>query len=592
MRARLSARHVVSGVALGLAFAVVPAAIGWATRNHAVRVAAPAVAIVGGAAGAWVARRRRWSDTEVALYLDEQLGTPETITTAVGMRADRVEGAADDPSDASDVVFERAAHALRAARPNQARPVVLRPVHAALPMAAAALVALALAPREPPATVVTAKALAATRVTDAEGLAKVVALAHVDARDDAQRKRLEALAKDAEKLRDEVRKGLEPEGALGKIARLRDAIVAERLSLGDGEARGGLESAVAKLGENAVTKRAGEALGEHDAKAMDEEMERIANEREKGDRTLAQRALSDAARAAAQGGAKEIEKSLLDSKDGLEARGRRAALLRDLAQAMKEAGAETSATASALERLDREATDSAAKQLAEAMAKALEKLTPEERKRLAEKLAKMAAKGATQSDPAGAKKLAKELESGEGQKELEDRLKGLANEDDEAAEAKRDDALDSAQEGADEAKSGLSGTPMPMPASGENAGEEGPGGPGGGKSGRPGDGEAAGSGNGRAGGKGGRDDKGTGDHAGASAPLDGETMRARAHAKLRKAPGLPGAVTTFTTGKAGGTANARGTGDLGAVGPGEVDGVEHSDVPQEYREQVRQYFQP
>ena len=55
---------------------------------------------------------------------------------------------------------------------------------------------------------------------------------------------------------------------------------------------------------------------------------------------------------------------------------------------------------------------------------------------------------------------------------------------------------------------------------------------------------------------------------------------------------MPGTITTYTTGKAGGTANARGTGDLRVVGPREIDGVEHSDVPEEYREQVRQYFQP
>ena len=51
-------------------------------------------------------------------------------------------------------------------------------------------------------------------------------------------------------------------------------------------------------------------------------------------------------------------------------------------------------------------------------------------------------------------------------------------------------------------------------------------------------------------------------------------------------------MTTFVPGKSGGTANTRGTGDLRSVGPTEVDGVERSDVPQEYREHVRQYFQP
>jgi hypothetical protein len=55
---------------------------------------------------------------------------------------------------------------------------------------------------------------------------------------------------------------------------------------------------------------------------------------------------------------------------------------------------------------------------------------------------------------------------------------------------------------------------------------------------------------------------------------------------------MPGTVTAYTAGKAGGTANTLGTGSLGVVGPGEVDGIENSDVPQEYREHVRQYFQP
>jgi hypothetical protein len=55
---------------------------------------------------------------------------------------------------------------------------------------------------------------------------------------------------------------------------------------------------------------------------------------------------------------------------------------------------------------------------------------------------------------------------------------------------------------------------------------------------------------------------------------------------------MPGSVTSYVPGRSGGTANTRGTGDLRIVGPAEVDGVERSDVPQEYRDHVRQYFQP
>ena len=97
--------------------------------------------------------------------------------------------------------------------------------------------------------------------------------------------------------------------------------------------------------------------------------------------------------------------------------------------------------------------------------------------------------------------------------------------------------------------------------------------------------------NGHAGGPGGHD-VGTGDHTGSTGPVDAQTLKSRANGKLNKSQAMPGAVTVTAQGRAGGTANTRGTGDLKIVGPNEIDGVERSDVPQEYREQVRQYFQP
>jgi len=74
--------------------------------------------------------------------------------------------------------------------------------------------------------------------------------------------------------------------------------------------------------------------------------------------------------------------------------------------------------------------------------------------------------------------------------------------------------------------------------------------------------------------------------------VNADTLKSRAHGHINKAQGMPGSITTTAQGRAGGTANVRGTGDLKVVGPSEVDGVERSDVPQEYRDQVRQYFQP
>ena len=67
-------------------------------------------------------------------------------------------------------------------------------------------------------------------------------------------------------------------------------------------------------------------------------------------------------------------------------------------------------------------------------------------------------------------------------------------------------------------------------------------------------------------------------------------MRAQAH--LNAAAAMPSAVTTFSPGRAGDVAAALTTGDLRAVGSDQLDGVEKSDVPQEYRDHVRQYFNP
>jgi hypothetical protein len=47
-----------------------------------------------------------------------------------------------------------------------------------------------------------------------------------------------------------------------------------------------------------------------------------------------------------------------------------------------------------------------------------------------------------------------------------------------------------------------------------------------------------------------------------------------------------------TEGRAGESANLRGTGALGQVGASEIEGVTRGDVPEEYREQVGRYFQP
>jgi hypothetical protein len=594
VRTRLLARRALTGLAVGLALAVLPALLAWKTGHGALRPFCALVGIPGAAAGLVVARRKRWSDTDVALWLDDRLDTDEAITTAVELR-----NQAEDDDEARAVVVSTAAAALAGADETRARPAVLRPLHALVPLAVAALVLVTRSAMPVPPVKAQVPGETKVQIGQVEGLRKVAQLGQASARDDAQKQRLEQIAKDADKLRADLDKGLEKREALDRIAKLRDEIAAERLTLGEGEKRAGLEAAVSKLEQNDTTKEAAKALGDHDLEKMDREMERIANAREKRDRDSAKKALEDAAAAAKANGAKDVGKALEQDKKSLEEREKRAEALRDLEKAMEDSGVASPEQKSEAESLDRKGTDEAAKKLADAMGKALEKLTPEERKKLAEKLKQQAGKGRSQSSPQDLKDLADDLATPEGQKKLEDELKEMADQDDESPESKGQKGLDDAEQGADGAEGEINGQepgqegdgpgqgkgggkmPIPIPGQGNGATPNGAGQNGG---------DASGDGSG---GPGHHHDTGTGSHVGQTEAVGAAgTLKSRAHGPMNKAPGMPGTSTGWTPGKTGGTANVQGTGALGAAGPAEVDGVDHSEVPEEYREQVRQYFQP
>ena len=458
VRGRLLARRVLSGAALGLALAIVPAVVAWQTRHGALRPVCALLGVVGAAAGVVVARRRRWSDVDVALWLDDRLGTQEAIATAVELR----NGAEDDDA-ARAVVVSTAATALAQVPDDgvrRARPVVLRPLQALGPIAAVALALVARSPLPALPVVAAAPGEARVQITQVEGLRKVAELGKAHARDEAQRQRLDQIAKDADKLRVDLEKGLEKREALDRLAKLRDEIAAEKLTLGDGERRAGLEAAISKLQQQEATQEAAKALGDHDLEKMDREMERIANAREKQDRNAAKHALDDAAAAARSAGAGDVGKALEEQKRALEQREKRAEALRDLEKAMEDSGTASPDQQSQSEALDRKGSDESARKLAEAMGKALEKLTPEQRRRLAEKLREQAAKqgkNGPQSDPQDLKDMADGLSSPEGQQKLEDQLRQLADQDDQSPEAQGQQQLDGAEQGADGAEGQLNG---------------------------------------------------------------------------------------------------------------------------------------
>ena len=255
VRSRLAFRHALSGAAFGLVVALAASAVAWRIGRAELRRDAPWIGGAGMLVGLAAARRKRWSDTDVALYLDERLSSDEVITTAVDMR-DSSDDLASDAARA--VVLNAAHHALAAKNANSARPRVFKPIHALLPLAAAGLVFVIRAPMPTRPLLPETPGASTIKVADIEGLKRVADLAKMDARDEAQRERLDKISKDAEKLKDDLAKGMEKREAQDRIAHLQDELTEERMSLGAGEKRAGLESAVSKLQEAGRDERGSE----------------------------------------------------------------------------------------------------------------------------------------------------------------------------------------------------------------------------------------------------------------------------------------------------------------------------------------------
>jgi hypothetical protein len=572
VRQRVTSRYVLSGMAVGLVAGALTAGVCWKLGKGSWRPWTATVGALGALAGGVVAYRRRWRDDEVALYLDGRLGTLEVVTTALelGTSEDR-----EDPTRA--VVLNQAVSALQKGDPKQVRPPVFQLWHAAIPVAGALIGYVAWIPLPPKAAIVAPPGSDKVTLAEIQGLEKVEALAKLTARDDEQRKRLDKIAADAKKLREKLRKGMERREALDEIARMQDALQAERLSLGDGERRQGLEAALAQLAKNSITKDAAKALADKDLVKFDEEMAKIANQREKSDREKAKKALEDAIKAAQANGAKDVAKALEKQKELLEQRGKRADLLKELGKSLNDSLSEEQRKQMGDTLNGRPKDDKDARKMAKAMEDALKKLSPEERKRLAERLKKQLKEQGDSLDPQMQQDLgemAKNLDTEEGRKKLAEELKRMANESDDE-ESERQKGLDGAQKGLGQMQKKMGAVPVPMGGS-----------PGGKPGGQPG-------GNGNKPGKGGPGSGGgVGDHKGSTKELTAEELRSRAKTKVHKGAPNKGITIGRTAGKSGDSANVKGTGELGKVGPGEVKGVDKSEVPEEYREHVGRYFQP
>lgn len=596
VRRRLAARTALTGAAIGLATGVGAAAVLWWQRLGDLRPMTAALGALGAAAGVLVARRRALSDPEVALLLDRRLGTDEVIATALELSR------TDDASDpARGVVLERATTTLQKADGKAVRTRLWLRRHALAPVAAAAIAALSLAPLPPaPPAPEVAPGAEMVKLADVKGLEKIEALAQADARDDAQKKRLADLAEEARKLREKLKDGAPRREVQSDVARLADGIAAERLSLGEGEQRKGLEAAIGQLGADPALEKAAKALGDRDLTAFDEEMERLANSADKESRERAKKALEEAAEAAKKEGAKDVAKMLEEQKKLFEQLEKKSEKLRELSKALEGAMGEDALGEEgkrALSELGRSGSPEAQRKLAESLERALGNMTDEQRKKLADAMKRQLEEqqaeggGMAPGNPEELQDLADKLGTPEGQKALEEMLKQMAEAPPPGAEGERQRQLGEAERGLGELGQQLGGVPIPMAGNGPGAGNGSGSGNDGSGSGN-GTGNGAGNGNGNGGpGQGGT--PGPGDKGdGSTEKVEAGDLRSRAATRINPGAPMPGVVMGRTTGRPGETANLRGTGDLGEVRAQEMEGVTRGDVPEEYREQVGRYFQP
>jgi hypothetical protein len=564
---RLRARAVRRALGLSSALdagafaAGVAVAVGGATwaigLGHAWAVAAAALGL-GALAGVVHSRRTRWSDADVALYLDARLTHDEAISTALERHAASDEVTRD--------VTERALRVLTSEEAAAARPRVLRRRHALLPLAAAAVALLALAPPRPAA--IAPRSAAPPVVAKLDGLTKVEALAKLAPSSDEERRRLEALAAAARRLREDAAAGIDRKEALDQAGRLRERLEAERKGLADAKNRAGLEAAIRALSKHEETEAAARALGRADLVALDEELELVAAKAEAESREIARQALAEAARAARERGAEEVARALEEQGRLLQRRAARSEAMEELSRLL--GGALPRDEGRRLQTLDRGSPE-AREALAKAMVDALRKLPEAERRKIAESLAKAAAgmQGGRATTREEMEKLAEALASPEGQKALEQALTELAR-GERSGQATRAQAMAMAELGLSQAERALSGQTGPAgqagqaprqaqgAESGNQPGQDGPGGP------------AA--------------------HGGETPEVSGKQLPAQARGPALG--GVPVGLEGFSPARPGEARIAPATGALEAAAPGELSAMEGAFVPKEYRDQVGRYFAP
>jgi hypothetical protein len=565
VRRALGAQGVLDGISAGAAAGAVAAVGLWATGRSGGALAAAAFAAAGALAGLWMQRRHRWSDQDVALFLDARLTRTESISTALERSA-----ATDDVSRR---VVEDATRTLDASPVESARPRILRRRHAALPVA---VVALGVLPLLPPRVASPGPATAAKRPADTvtrslDGLRRVEALRDVETLGADERRRLEGLATAARELDARGREGVERKEALDALAKIRDGVNAEQGRLAEAKNRAGLDAAARALASHPETRDAARALGNADLRALDREMAKLADSAEKAARKAAIADLEEASHAARQRAAEDVAQALDEQQHLLQHRAATSDALRELARLLE--GTLPPEARRALEHLERSA-DAKGDAFAQALAEALEGLTPEERARLVKSFQRKAEEMQADGSPSRGEmeRLLHALSTKEGREELRTLLKKLATTEPSTAH-RRDDALAMAQVGLDDAQRALTSEPSEMGPLGTKQDPNAP------SIGNQASGASSPSGP-------------TGTHAPPAAAPAASAFAARAPGHGTSGGVYAGKAEGFAPPVGSPAPSGSPAAELSIAAPREIGAVERSNVPKQYQDQVRRYFTP
>ncbi len=559
VRRALAARRALDGATLGaIAGALAGGLLLALGRRWGIPVGLGSCA--GGAlAAAAAAMRQRWSDADVALFLDARLTRDESISTALEQ--------SEADGEIARHVTRSAVLALGSRGAAGLKPKILRRVHSVLPVALLVLpLAKVVLPARPHASAAPAHAGDQIRVS-LDALKRVEALRGLDPRSVEERARLAALAEAAQALEKSAQAGMDRHEAIAALTKLRDGVDAARAT--SSRNHGGRDAAARVLAGRAETQAAARALASGDLVALDQEMERLARSAEARSREVARAALDDAARAARERGDDDVAEALDEQRHLLEGRAAKSEALRELARLLD--GVLPPDTQRRLARLDRQTAETQ-EALADALANALEGLTAEERKQIGSALRRRAQGMQRLAAPSreDLEHLAKALSTPEAREQLRQELKALA--EGRASDAsRRARALGLAQIAIAEAIRSIDGDGSEGASSrpqGSGATEPAEGSPGNAPGG------------------------GRGVHAGETPVLAVSSMPARAAAVSARG-GIPiGVAAGLSPAVPGETAHEQRQRLLQIAAPSEIGAVEHASVPKAYREQVGRYFAP